>query len=334
MKALVICGSSIADVVFATPLIRALKVQIDDLELHAFSDLSAAFAFEENPYIDNVQFSLESVWENYRRLKREKYNIIINLSEDWNSRYLVSLLNVETWSLKSLRWKQWLMVNLKIDQLPNKHLVDRMFESVRKLDLKQDELGLDYFIPEKDKVSREWLPPDFWSEYLVFCISANYNTRKLSVDRMIELCDKINKPIVLLGDKTDVETGEVVSNFFGKSVSVSYDEGLLQLNKRTIVYNGCGKFNFNQMASIIKQSRAVFTFDNDFIPVASAFKKEIYGLWGNTIQLFGRYPYKTKFTTLENNKLECRPCSAKGFDKCPKGHFKCMNRIVFDFYIA
>ena len=150
---------------------------------------------------------------------------------------------------------------------------------------------------------------------------------------MIELCDKINKPIVLLGSKDDADTGETISKFFNQPVSVGYKEGLLQLNKRTIVHNACGKFNYNQMASVVKQSRAIFTFDNEFIPVASAFKKEIFGLWGNTVLLFGRYPYRTKFTVLENNKTSCRPCSSRGFSKCPQGHFNCMNQIVFDFYL-
>jgi len=333
LKALVICGSSIADVVFATPLIRALKVQLDDLELHVFADLSAAFTLDENPYVDNIHFSVESIWQNYRRLKKQKFHFVVNLSEEWSAACITVLLRTKSYTLKSLRWKRWLMVSLKIDQLPNKHLVLRMFGCVQALGLKPDELGLDYFIPEKDKVSREWLPPEFQGEYMVFCINANYNTRKLPIDRMIELCDKVNKPIVLLGEKDDFETGEVVGSFFGKSVSVTYDKGLFDLNKRTVVYNACGKFSFNQMASIIKQSRAVFTFDNDFIPVASALKRDIYGLWGNTILMFGKYPYRTKFIVLENNRLECRPCSSKGFDKCPRGHFRCMNKIVFDFYI-
>lgn len=332
-KVLVICGSTLADVVFATPVIRALKVQVDDVDLHVLADISTSFPLEENPYVDNIHYAEETVWRNYQNLKQQKYNIVVNLSEEWRSAFLVILLNIKSYSLKTIRWKRWLMVNLKIDQLPNKHLVHRMFEGVEELELKPDELGLDYFIPEKDKVSREWLPKAFWGEYMVFCIPAAYNTRKLTIDRMIELCDKINKPIVLLGGKEDFEIGEVVSSFFGKSVSLTYDEGLLQLNKRTIVYNACGKFNFNQMASVIKQSRAVFTFDNEFIPVASALKKEIFGLWGNTILMFGKYPYRTKFTVLENNRIECRPCTSKGFAKCPKGHFKCMNRIVFDFYL-
>jgi ADP-heptose:LPS heptosyltransferase len=334
LKALIISGPNIADVVFATPVIRAMKVQMDDAEVHVLADVSSAFTLDENPYVDQIHFLQQSSWKDYKRLKAEKFDVVVNLNEAWRTKWLTLLLNIKkTYSLNSLKWKQWLMVNLKIDKLPNMHLVRRMFESLEPLQVKADELGLDYFIPEKDKVLKEWLPEAFRDGYLVFCINARYNTRKLTIDRMIELCDKINRPIVLLGSKEDADIGEVVSSFFGRGMSVSYEEGLLQLNKRTIVYNACGKFNFNQMASVIKQSRAVFTFDNEFISVASAFKKEIIGLWGNTILLFGRYPYRTRFTVLENNRISCRPCTSKGYDKCPKGHFKCMNRIVFDFYL-
>jgi hypothetical protein len=41
------------------------------------------------------------------------------------------------------------------------------------------------------------------------------------------------------------------------------------------------------------------------------------------------YPYlnaenKENFKIIENKNLSCRPCSKIGYDKCPKGHFKCM----------
>jgi ADP-heptose:LPS heptosyltransferase len=205
--------------------------------------------------------------------------------------------------------------------------------ALRRLGIKGDELGLDYFIPDKDKVAVEWLPPEFHKGFVVFSISAPYATRKLPVDRMIELCDKINKPVILLGTSEDVATGEVINTFFTRGLSVVWEQGLFELNKKTIVYNACGKFNFNQMASLVKQSLAVFTFDNDFVPVASAFRKEVFAIWGNTILLFGRYPYRTRFTVLESNSVACRPCSVNGFDKCPKGHFKCMRDIMFDFYL-
>ncbi|HMG93847.1 MAG TPA: glycosyltransferase family 9 protein [Chryseolinea sp.] len=332
MKALVICGKSPGDVVFSTPVIRAMKVELDDIHLHGLFPAEVAYLAKENPYLDTIHIQEGSFWKLLRNLRQEKFDVVVNLRQDWLSKWLSFLLFKRTYSSPSTRWKQWLMVNLKINHLPNVHHVDKLILALKPLRIKGDELGLDFFIPEKDKVVMEWLPAEFRRGFVVFCISAPYSTRKLPVDRMIELCDKINKPVIILGSAEDVATGEVINTFFARGLSVVWQQGLLELNKKTIVYNACGKFNFNQMASLIKQSWAVFTFDNDFVPIASAFRKEVFALWGNTILLFGKYPYRTKFTVLESNSVACRPCSANGFEKCPKGHFKCMRDIMFDFY--
>ena len=67
--------------------------------------------------------------------------------------------------------------------------------------------------------------------------------------------------------------------------------------------------------------------------IAAALQKPIISIWGNTVPAFGMYPYYGKLSTqqfevVEINKLSCRPCSKIGYDKCPKGHFKCMELIA------
>ena len=89
----------------------------------------------------------------------------------------------------------------------------------------------------------------------------------------------------------------------------------------------------NTLFALDKKSKYVFTHDTGLMHIAAALKKEVFTIWGNTIPLFGMYPYKTKFTIFENNQISCRPCSKLGFSKCPKGHFKCMEDIKFDFYL-
>jgi ADP-heptose:LPS heptosyltransferase len=105
------------------------------------------------------------------------------------------------------------------------------------------------------------------------------------------------------------------------------------MNKKTNIFNGAGKFSIIQFASIIKKAEFVFTHDNVMMHIAASFRKKIFTIWGNSIPLFGEYPYHTKFWIFENKELNCRPCSVKGFEKCPEKHFKCMNDIVFDFYL-
>lgn len=97
------------------------------------------------------------------------------------------------------------------------------------------------------------------------------------------------------------------------------------------IFNACGKFNLNQSASLVKQAEKILTNDTGLMHIAAAFNKEIYSFWGNTIPEFGMYPYMPqcpdRSTILEVKDLRCRPCSKIGYQKCPKGHFDCMNKV-------
>ncbi len=334
MKVLVLRFSSIGDIVLTTPVVRTLKTQLEDVRVHYATKNQYGDLFEVNPYIDKMHFLKESLSDLITELKAEKFDYIIDLHHNLRTFQIKRALGAKSYSFRKLNIEKWLIVNLKINKLPNIHIVERYMEAVSPLGVKMDALGLDYFIPEKDEVPIEWLPEDFQKGYVVYAIGAQHETKKLPLTRMIELCDKINKPIVLLGGKEDSYRGEAIAAFFKAGrVDTDSEKVLAELNKETVVYNACGKFNLNQSASVVRQARYVFSHDTGLMHIAAALRKDVYSIWGSTIPSFGMYPYRTKFTILENNRLDCRPCSKIGYDKCPKGHFKCMNDINFDFYL-
>lgn len=333
-KILIIRFSSIGDIVLTTPVIRTLKTQLEDSTIHYLTKKDYQPLLAANIYVDKLHLLEDSLSKTIKKLRSEKYDLVIDLHNNLRTRIIKARLGIKHKTFNKLNAAKWLKVNLKIDQLPNRHIVDRYMDTVTDLGVKLDTLGLDYFIPQKDEVPKDWLPEDHQKEFVAFAIGAQHNTKKLPFKRMIELCDKINKPIVLLGGKEDTSTGDEIVKFFTKSeVSNPFEEGLREMNKKATIYNACGKYNLNQSASIIKQAKYVFSHDTGLMHIASAFKKEVFSIWGNTIPSFGMYPFRTKFTILENNKIDCRPCSKIGHKKCPKGHFKCMNDIVFDFYL-
>jgi ADP-heptose:LPS heptosyltransferase len=96
----------------------------------------------------------------------------------------------------------------------------------------------------------------------------------------------------------------------------------------THVINLCGQLSLAQSASIVGQSARVFTHDTGLMHIAAALRKPIVSIWGSTVPAFGMYPFYPDGldlnTTLEVKDLSCRPCSKIGYDKCPKGHFRCM----------
>ena len=334
MKVLIIRFSSIGDIVLTTPVIRSVKVQFEDGEVHFCTKKNYADLVENNPYVDKVLTLDGSLSELIKRIQKEKYDGIIDLHNNLRTRIIKWRTGVKTWSFNKLNLEKWMMVALKIDQLPNLHIVERYAQAAAKFGVKLDKLGLDYFIPEKDEVPRDWLPVTHQREYAVVAIGGQHATKRLPFQKLVQLCDKINKPVILLGGVEDAAVGERLELFFGRDNGNGHLEaGLERLNKRAIIFNGCGKFNLNQAASVIKGARWVFSHDTGLMHIAAAFKKDIFSIWGNTIPQFGMYPYHTHFTVIEKTGLPCRPCSKIGYDKCPKGHFRCMNDLEFDFYL-
>ena len=333
-KVLIIRFSSIGDIVLTSPVPRCIKNQNPDIELHYCTKKSFNSLVVHNPYIDKVHLLDGSLSDLIARLRKEKFDFVIDLHHNLRSKLIKLALGRPSGTFDKLNYEKWLFVNLKINKLPNIHIVDRYLQAAKPLGIKNDNLGLDYFIPEKDQVELEWLPENFRKGFVALVIGATYYTKKLPFEKLVELCDRIARPIILIGGKEDAGMGERLVDFFSLVKSSEHlEEKLKELGKKTILFNACGKFNINQSADLIKKSSHVFTHDTGMMHVAAAFKKHTFSIWGNTIPQFGMYPYKTKFTIFENNKLECRPCSKLGYHKCPKRHFKCMKGLVFDFYL-
>ena len=326
MKILIVQSTSPAKLILSTPIIRVVKTQLEAEVFYLTKEKYRPYLVA-NPYLKAV-YSIEN---DSKSLDKESFDILIDLQGDRFSSRLNLKAN-QVFRYKKEGFKEWLFFKFKINKLSNKHLVDHYFDLISSIGLKQDSLGLDYFIPSKDEVESTWLPNSHQQGYAVVCIEASAKTMQLSKNRLIELCDRINKPIVLIGAKEDEKMGDEVANFFEPG-SEEDELRIEELNKKTIIFNACGKFNINQQASLIKNASWVFSYQNDAMQIAAAFKKKTYTMWGSSSPYLGEYPYRAPFVIFENNKLSCRPCSKTGYEECPKGHFKCMNNLTFDFYL-
>lgn len=313
MKILIIRFSSIGDIVLTSSIIRCLKQQIKNAEVHYITKKQFASILEDNPYLDKIYSIEKNVSEVSKELKKENYDFVIDLHHNLRSAQVKSLLGKKSKSFPKLNIEKWLMVNLHINKLPNVHIVDRYFETVKSLGVINDGKGLEYFIPKEDHVDLSTLPAGFQNGYIGFVIGAKYFTKQLPKEKIMSIIQKINQPVILLGGKEDVEKGEAVAQI------------------TNLCYNACGKYNLNQSASLVKQARKIITHDTGLMHIAAAFKKEIVSVWGNTIPEFGMYPYygdaQISSHKSQVTNLSCRPCSKLGYAECPKAHFKCMNEI-------
>lgn len=313
MKILIIRFSSIGDIVLTTPIVRCIKQQLKEVELHYITKQNFATVIEENNYIDKLYTIKSSLSEVIPQLKKEKYDYVIDLHHNVRTLKLKLALGKKSFSFNKLNWQKFLIVNLKANKLPDIHIVDRYFETVKSIGVQNDNKGLDYFINEKDEIDiPSSLPTLFHEQYNVLVVGGSYFTKQIPINQLKEICAKSSLPLILLGGKEDSNVAEQV----------------YQLYKNKTI-NLCGKLNLNQSASIIQQSHKVITSDTGLMHIAAAYKKDIISLWGNTIPEFGMGPYLAGKGSqiLEVKGLSCRPCSKLGYKKCPKGHFKCMNDI-------
>src|SRR5882724_10181150 len=210
MKILIIRFSSIGDIVLTTPVPRCIKTQLENVEIHYATKSQYQSILENNPYIDKVFLLKDDLNELIVDLRKENHDVVLDLHNNLRTRILKWKLGVHSYSFNKLNIEKWLMVNFKINQLPDVHIVDRYLETAKSLGVKNDALGLDYFIPEKDEVPWDWFPETHRKGVIAYAIGAQHETKKLPVNRMIELCNKINRPIILLGGKEDFENGEQV----------------------------------------------------------------------------------------------------------------------------
>ncbi len=315
MKILVIRLSSIGDIVLTTPVIRAIKEQLQDVELHFLTKKANELVVASNPHIDKIHFyTPDGLSALMQELKAEQFQVVVDLQKSHRSRQVVRRLKVPHSTFHKYNFRKGLCVCLKLNFLPDVHIVDRYFDAVLDLGVLNDHKGLEFHVPENAAFDEDDLPMVFEDGFVAVVLGGQHATKRIPVSKVVEIGSILHKPIMLLGGKDVINEGEeVVAALGGRA------------------YNGCGKYSLYQSCSILDQADCVITGDTGLMHIAAALRKPIAVLWGNTIPEFGMYPYmpgqRELFRNFEVCPLNCRPCSKLGYQRCPRKHFKCMNNI-------
>lgn len=309
IRVLIIRFSSIGDIVLTSPVVRCLKQQVKGAEVHYIVKDRFVSLISPNPYIDKIHSYDGNMNNLIAQLQSENFDYIIDLHNNFRSNRIKHHLKIPSFTFNKLNIQKFLLVNFKINKMPDKHIVDRYLETLQVFDVENDGKGLDFFIPEKEAFRRDSLPPDFRRGYIAFVIAGTWTTKKLPPGKIVEICNRIKFPVVLLGGQNEQEEGrEIQSHTSGH------------------VLNLTGQLGLHQSASIVRDAQLVLTNDTGLMHIAAAYKKKILSFWGNTIPQFGMTPYHADPASeiMEVQKLKCRPCSKLGYRSCPRKHFRCM----------
>ena len=310
----------------ASPVFRCVKTQLPDAEIHFLTKLSFKIVTAANPYIDKFFYYVDNIEELIIKLKDENYDHVIDLHNSIRSNKIKRTLKKDTYTIDKLTYQKFLLTQLNIDVMPNRHITKRNLDVVMPLGVKDDGGGLDYFIAKHDEVKPDDIPTGHLAGYIVIVIGATYFTKRFPVHKQIELCSKIDHPIILLGGKEDKKTGEEIA-----------------ATNTLKIYNACGKFNISESADIVKKAKLVISNDTGMQYIACALKRPVIALWGGTSPDLDVEPYYgSNFMSYQQKpiyenvvlNLKCQPCSKYGLNKCPLDHFNCMEKINVDKLMA
>jgi heptosyltransferase-2 len=307
------------DIIYTTPVIRCLKQQLPDSEIHFLTKEQFKYIYQQNPYLTKLHFLKSTLKETISDIKSEQFDLIIDLHNNLRTTLIKIATRIPSSTYKKNAVSKWLALTLRWHALFSKeHLVDRYLETVKFLGIKNDNKPIDYYIAGNYTLA-DILPETHQLGYVAFIIGATHNTKRMPNQKIIDICRSINGPIVLLGGNDVKDNAEEITRAIGPRV-----------------YSACGLTNLDQSVFVVSKARRIIGFDTGLTHIAEGFDVPIASVWGSTTpDLLGVFPYKVKDSIVVGIDLPCRPCSKFGQEKCPLGHFKCMknipDQVVVDF---
>jgi len=309
MKILIIRFSSMGDIIYTTPVVRCLKKQLPGAEIHFLTKPAFKYIYDNNPYVDKLLLLKGQLSDTINEIKTEHYDYIIDLHNNIRTSIIKLRTGVKSSTYKKQRLRKWLSLKFKLKLVPPLHLVERYLKTVAFLGVKNDDQPIDYYL-KADHQLDELLPPSHQKGYIAFVIGATHFTKRMPNNKIIRICRVLKHPVVLLGGNDVKANGdEVAANVPG-------------------CYNACGTTTLDESVFLVSKANSVIGFDTGLTHIAEAFAVPIVSIWGGTApELLGVQPYKVKEALVAEIDLPCRPCSKFGLEKCPLGHFKCMNDL-------
>ncbi|WP_439698444.1 glycosyltransferase family 9 protein [Mucilaginibacter sp. AW1-7] len=313
MKILVIRFSSMGDIIYTTPIVRCIKKQVPDAEVHFLTKPAFKYIYDNNPYVDKLLLLKPSLSDTINDIKAEKYDHIVDLHNNLRTAIIKLRTGIKATTYKKQPIRKWLSLKFKLKLIAPTHLVDRYLEAAKPLGVTNDGQPIDYYVKAEHQLSK-LLPPSHQNGYIAFVIGATHFTKRMPNEKIISICSQLKLPVVLLGGNDVKANGDIVAAAIG-----------------THIYNACGVTTLDESVYLVSKAESIIGFDTGLTHIAEAFNKPIVSVWGGTVpELLGVQPYMVKDVLVAGIDLDCRPCSKFGLEKCPLGHFKCMNNMPED----
>ena len=305
-KILIIRISSLGDVLLTTPVIRALKNKYPEKSFSFLVQDSFADSVQYNKNLDRV--FLYSKEDNGKKIisdsKSQQFDFVIDLQNNIRSKQIVKELKLPSVKFVKPTIEKFLLVKFKINLFKEIRSIPEYYAKSISDDFDLDELGLEFYFNNGSKAINNAV-----SKRIGFCPGSQHFTKQYPAEYFIKLGKMLADngfEIVTLGGKSDREICSQISTAIPNAKDKSNDNDLFELAKE------------------MEKCETVICNDSGLMHLSTAVGTPTVAIFGSTVKEFGFAPYKSNSIVIENNLLNCRPCSHIGKSKCPKKHFRCM----------
>lgn len=305
-KILIIRFGAIGDVVHSTALFRAIKKSDQNISIHYLTFSAPSLLILNDPDIDRVWVlenkTYKSIYKLSKKLRGEKFDLIINLHPSIRSRVLTFLARPERQLVYKKTYKMhavenfWatakpLFKNLSLDENINLYIPEEIKNKVKNLINNQKQLLIGFNMGvSPGRHGRKW-PFSYW------------------VQLASDILKKYNAQIILFGGEKDAEEAEKFLIEVPQAVSF------------------CGKLSLIETAGAMSQCNTVISGDTGPLHIATAVDTKSIGIYGcPSISRTGPYG-KGHFVALA--ELDCVPCDKKTcrYNKDKEDNAPCMYNI-------
>ena len=336
-RILLIRLSSLGDVLLSTPLISLLRqkypsAKIDFVIFQEYSELIRHHPEIHQIFEINKEEGLQGLNRIKKKLNSEKYDVILDIHNNFRSRWLTLRLSsffsgTRIYRIRKQKFARFLLVKFKINVY--RKLYGKIISVWEKYVRTAVHLGLnpeshtgkpDLYLPDDARLSAEKILKELNvpSSYIAVAPGAMHYTKRWSAENYASVINRLfreaGQTTLLVGGVSDRQVVQGILKKVDKEAAISL----------------AGEISLLETAAIIKNSRFLLTNDSGLMHVGSAMDIPLVAIFGSTVEEFGFFPAGSDINIIQNETLYCRPCSHIGRSTCPEGHFKCMEEISPD----
>lgn len=306
----------LGDLMFAIPFFRELHKNFPTARIDLIVNSAFHSIMEDNSYLDNIyaynkKWSVKQSVKFATELRRNNYDLGINIHGSWRTALLLKLIN-PSYTIGYGGQGRGLFLNRQLKQAVNKHMVNVYLDFLREMDLNV-EAGLPYLEftdkakSEINKKLENW-GIDTGAKLIVLNTAGTWPTKRWTVEGFARLGDILNREygkVIMVGSPGDLARVEEIVNLMETKPVVA-----------------AGKTSLIELAALLARSDLVISNDSGPVHVAAAVGTPTITIFGPSDDVKYR-PLGEKHKIVKTG-IDCRPC---GKHNCPLGHHRCMTEI-------